>query len=133
MSKKFLDQAGLSYFASKYPDNEVLETVVNVIGDELDGKSDINHTHTPSSIGALPNNTTYVSTFNGQSGAITYTAPVTSVNGKTGAVTVTEYDDTALANRVAVLENIPWVTYYTGSSSPSGSLGSNGDLYLQTI
>ena len=31
---------------------------------------------------------TYVSSFNGSSGAITYTPPVTSVNGKTGAVTV---------------------------------------------
>lgn len=24
------------------------------------------------------------------------------------------------------------VTYYTGSSAPSSSLGSNGDIYLQT-
>ena len=40
MPKKFLDQAGLSYFASKYPDNETLETVVNVIGEELDTKAD---------------------------------------------------------------------------------------------
>lgn len=31
---------------------------------------------------------TYVSSFNGSSGAITYSAPVSSVNGKTGAVTV---------------------------------------------
>lgn len=38
-------------------------------------------------VGALPDDTTYVSTFNGQSGAVTYTAPVTSVNGQTGAVT----------------------------------------------
>lgn len=40
MPKKFLDQAGLSYFASKYPDNETLETVVNIIGEELDTKAD---------------------------------------------------------------------------------------------
>ena len=32
--------------------------------------------------------TSAVTTFNGQSGAVTYTAPVTSVDGKTGAVTV---------------------------------------------
>lgn len=32
--------------------------------------------------------TSAVTTFNGQSGAVTYTAPVTSVNGQTGAVTV---------------------------------------------
>ena len=42
-----------------------------------------------SDVSALPASTTYVSTFNGQSGAITYTAPVTSVNGQTGAVSLT--------------------------------------------
>ena len=195
---------------------------------------------TASDVSALPSNTTYVSTFNGQSGAITYTAPVTSVNGQTGAVTITiptdvsdlnndagyltsytetdptvpswakasskpsytanevgaaasthahgnitsggdittnatiasgdrliindesaskvtnssitfgssttqylanngtwqnvpsAYDDTALAARVTALEQIPWVTYYTGQNAPSNSQGSNGDLYLQT-
>ena len=39
-------------------------------------------------VGALPDSTTYVSSFNGNTGAVTYTAPVTSVNGSTGAVTV---------------------------------------------
>ena len=39
-------------------------------------------------VGALPDSTTYVSSFNGSTGAVTYTAPVTSVNGNTGAVTV---------------------------------------------
>lgn len=42
------------------------------------------------------------------------------------------YDDTALAARVTALESIPWVTYYTGSSTPSNSQGSDGDLYFQT-
>lgn len=110
-----------------------------------------------SDVSALPSNTTYVSSFNGSTGAITYTAPVTSVNGQTGAVTVTTavtqtltsgtaigsvagttlyapaaYDDTALAARVTALEQIPWVTYYTGSNAPSNSQGTNGDLYFQT-
>lgn len=156
-------------------------------------------TYTASEVGALASNTTYVSTFNGQSGAITYTPPVTSVNEQTGAVTITAssisaasathahgnitsggdmtataaiasgdrlvindesasklvsstitfgssttqylanngtwqnaYDDTALAARVTALEQIPWVTYYTGSSTPSNSQGNNGDLYFQT-
>lgn len=44
---------------------------------------------TASDVSALPSSTTYVSSFNGESGAITYTAPVTSVNGQTGAVTLT--------------------------------------------
>ncbi len=46
-------------------------------------------TYTASEVGALPSNTTYVSSFNGESGAITYIAPVTSVNEQTGAVTIT--------------------------------------------
>lgn len=44
-------------------------------------------TLTASDVGALSSSTTYVSSFNGSSGAVTYTAPVTSVNGQTGAVT----------------------------------------------
>jgi hypothetical protein len=64
-----------------------------------------------SDVGALPDSTTIpaktsdltndsgfltsaVTTFNGQSGAVTYTAPVQSVNGQTGAVTVTDTDTT---------------------------------------
>lgn len=39
-------------------------------------------------VGALASNTTYVSSFNGNSGVITYTAPVSSVNGQTGAVSL---------------------------------------------
>ena len=88
---------------------------------------------TASDVGALPSNTTYVSSFNGSTGAITYTAPVTSVNGQTGAVTVSTYDDTALAARVTALENTNWYRYYTGSSTPSNSTGNNGDLYFQTV
>lgn len=46
----------------------------------------------PSKTSDLTNDSGYltsaVTTFNGQSGAVTYTAPVTSVNGQTGAVTV---------------------------------------------
>ena len=158
--------------------------------------------YTASEVGALPSSTSYVSSFNGATGAITYTPPVTSVNGNTGAVTITaasitaasathahgnltsggditttatiasgdrliindesaskitnssitfgsstaqylanngtwqnvptSYDDTALAARVTALEQIPWVTYYTGSTTPSNSQGNNGDLYFQT-
>lgn len=39
------------------------------------------------------------------------------------------YDVTNLASLVVA---VPIVTYYTGSSVPSASLGSNGDIYLQT-
>lgn len=39
-----------------------------------------------SDVGALPDDTTYVSSFNGQTGPVTYQAPVQSVNGQTGNV-----------------------------------------------
>lgn len=45
-------------------------------------------TLTASDVGALSSSTTYVSSFNGSSGAVTYTAPVTSVNTQTGAVVI---------------------------------------------
>lgn len=45
-------------------------------------------TLTASDVGALSSSTTYVSSFNGNTGAVTYTAPVTSVNGQTGAVSL---------------------------------------------
>lgn len=46
--KKFLDAEGLTYFATilnNYPDNDLLSTVIDAIGEELEGKSDVNHTH----------------------------------------------------------------------------------------
>ena len=45
-------------------------------------------TLTASDVGALSSSTTFVSSFNGSSGAVTYTAPVTSVNTQTGAVVI---------------------------------------------
>ena len=53
---------------------------------------------TASDVSALPSNTTYVSFFNGSTGAITYTAPVTSVNGQTGAVTLSIPSATTVTN-----------------------------------
>ena len=40
------------------------------------------------------------------------------------------YDVTNLASLVV---DIDFVTYYTGSSDPSSSLGSNGDIYLKVV
>ena len=55
-------------------------------------------TYTASEVGALPSSTTYVSSFNGNSGAITYTAPVASVNGTTGTVVVDKLKTSAGEN-----------------------------------
>lgn len=40
------------------------------------------------------------------------------------------YDVTNLASLVV---SIPFITYYTGTSNPSSSQGSNGDIYLKTV
>lgn len=61
-------------------------------------KASTKPSYTANEVGALPSNTTYVSTFNGQSGAITYIAPVTSVNNQTGVVTITAANISAAAS-----------------------------------
>ena len=53
-------------------------------------------TLTASDVGALSSSTTFVSSFNGNTGAVTYTAPVTSVNTKTGAASLSASDVGAL-------------------------------------
>ena len=57
--------------------------------------------------------TSAVTTFNGQSGAVTYTAPVTSVNGQTGAVTVT---DTNTTYTISISGNVITLTPSTGTA-----------------
>lgn len=46
--------------------------------------------------------TSAVTSFNGQSGAVTYTAPVSSVNGKTGDVNLSASDVGALPNTTTI-------------------------------
>ncbi len=49
-----------------------------------------------------------------------------------GSQTITSNGTTDVTNLASVTVAVPIVTYYTGSSAPSSSLGSNGDIYLQT-
>lgn len=51
------------------------------------------------------------------------------VSGSSAISSNGTYDVTNYASAVV---SIDYVTYYTGSSTPSSSLGSNGDIYLQT-
>lgn len=87
---------------AQVPSNETDPTVPSW------AKASTKPSYTASEVGALPSSTTIptktsqltndsgyitdagVTSFNGSTGAVTYTAPVTSVNGQTGAVTVTE-------------------------------------------
>ena len=57
--------------------------------------------------------TSAVTSFNGNTGAVTYTAPVTSVNGQTGAVTVT---DTNTTYTISISGNVITLTPSTGTA-----------------
>lgn len=72
---KFLNEKG-QWTTISFPDSPVAS---------VNGKTGV-VTLDANDVGALPNNTQYVSSFNGQTGAVTYAAPVTSVAGATGAV-----------------------------------------------
>ena len=50
-----------------------------------------------------------------------------------GSQTITDNGTTDVTNLASVTVAIPFVTYYTGSSAPASSLGSDGDIYLKTV
>lgn len=68
-----------------------------------------------SDVGALPSTTTYVSSFNGSTGAVTYSAPVTSVNGQTGAVSLSI--PTVVTYTISISSNVITLTGSDSSTS----------------
>ncbi|MBO7536565.1 MAG: hypothetical protein J6T34_05470 [Bacilli bacterium] len=72
-------------------------------------------TYTANEVGALPSSTTYVSSFNGSSGAITYVPPVSSVNGKTGVVTINIPVDVSELNNDAGYLTLATLPKYDGT------------------
>lgn len=50
-----------------------------------------------------------------------------------GTLLLTDNGTADCTNYANVNVNIPFVTYYTGSSTPASSLGSNGDIYLKVV
>ena len=50
-----------------------------------------------------------------------------------GSQTITDNGTTNVTNLASVTVAIPFVTYYTGSSNPTSSTGSNGDIYLKVV
>lgn len=114
---------------------------------------------TASDVGALPSSTqiptktsdltndsgflsSAVTTWNGQSGAVTYTAPVTKVNNKTGAVTLTASDVGALPSTytapVASVDGKTGAVTILPTGGSSGQVltkrtGSNYDVTWQTV
>lgn len=71
----------------------------------------------------------YVGSANKTGTAVTVTAAELESGTKSITSNGTGIDVTGYA---AVDVAVPIVTYYTGSSAPSSSLGNNGDIYLQT-
>lgn len=80
----------------------------------------------PSKTSDLTNDSGYltsaVTTFNGQSGAVTYTAPVTSVNGSTGAVTIANAT-TSAAGLMSATDKSHLEDVYADYSSALTALG----------
>lgn len=50
-----------------------------------------------------------------------------------GTLSVSDNGTSDCTNYASVNVNIPFVTYYTGTSDPASSLGSNGDIYLKVV
>lgn len=50
-----------------------------------------------------------------------------------GTLSLSDNGTADCTNYASVNVNIPFVTYYTGTSTPASSLGSDGDIYLKTV
>lgn len=50
-----------------------------------------------------------------------------------GTLSLTDNGTSDCTNYASVNVNIPFVTYYTGTSDPSASTGQNGDIYLKVV
>ena len=84
--------------------------------------------HSVSVTPSVTNTTGYITGSTKTGTAVTVSASELVSGNETKTANGT-YDVTNLASLVVA---VPIVTYYTGSSAPSSSLGSNGDIYLQT-
>ena len=120
-----------------YSDSSITDIKVNSSSQTISNKS-VNIT-VPTKVSDLTNDSGYitdagVTSFNGSTGAITYTAPVTSVNGSTGAVTIsvpTKVSD--LTNDSGFTSNTGTVTSITaGTGLTGGTITSSGTIALGT-
>lgn len=84
--------------------------------------------HSVSVTPSVTNTTGYITGSTKTGTAVTVSASELVSGSETKTANGT-YDVTNLASLVVA---VPIVTYYTGSSVPTSSLGSNGDIYLQT-
>lgn len=83
--------------------------------------------HSVSVTPSVTNTTGYIS-----GGTKTGTAVTVSASELvSGTLTVSETGTKDVTNYASVNVDIDFITYYTGSSTPSSSLGSDGDIYLK--
>lgn len=85
--------------------------------------------HSVSVTPSVTNQTGYITGSTKTGTAVTVSASEL-VSGSETKIENGTYDVTNLASLVV---NIPFVTYYTGSTNPASSLGSNGDIYLKVV
>lgn len=92
------------------------------------GAASVSHTHTAADVGALPSTTTYVSSFNGASGSVTFSIPTTTytsdarivLEASSTSLVASSYLRTLFTTGKQVLE-----VGYNGSIS-----GKQGSIYL---
>ena len=86
-------------------------------------------------VGALPSSTPFVSSFNGATGPVTYTAPVASVDGKTGSVTVLPTGGTTgqvLTKKTGTNYDVEWQTV-SGGGAVSSVNGKTGAVTVEEV
>lgn len=66
-------------------------------------------------------------------GAVTVAAIPSQYIVPSGSTTITSNGTTDVTSLASVTVAVPFVTYYTGSGTPSASLGNNGDIYLKVV
>lgn len=110
-----------------YYENQASKSVASgTAGNPTATKGTVNN-HSISVTPSVTNTAGYISGGTKNGTAITVTA--SELVG--GSQTITENGTTDVTNLASVTVAIPIVTYYTGSSAPSASLGNDGDIYFQ--
>ena len=100
MSKKFLDQNGLEYFASKlndYPTNEILGAVINATQDALDEKIDKTAVASNSSLGLIKLNSNEGISIN-ENNQLTVDGRLGQMTATTGLYAPSKINPTAVGN-----------------------------------
>ena len=142
ISQDELDQA-IEDYIDQHPIQAPVTSVNGKIGAVVLTASDVSalpdSTVIPSKTSDLVNDSGFLSSavtsFNGSTGAVTYTAPVSSVDGKTGAVTVIPTGGTTgqvLAKKTNADRDVEWQTV-SGGGAVSSVNGRTGAVTVEEV